>query len=253
MSKIKELNENKIFKTSKALLKLGILIGILFGIPLYIYFFHKDWIDTMSSLDNVTAFFEANKGKTIVTYLAAQSAQIIICVIPGQWLQIAAGYFFGIPISYLLSLVGALLGSIITYYLAKILGHDAVHLFFGEEKIKTMIHRLNSKKATIIIFLIFLIPGIPKDLCNYAAGLSEMKLKPFLIVSLIGRSPGMIGSIVIGRQIATGSYGAAIAVGVVAVICCILGVIYRERLNKFMDGMYDKYIGEENEETTVKN
>ena len=63
-----------------------------------------------------------------------------------------------------------------------------MHLIFGEEKIKSMLETLNSKKAVVLVFLIFLIPGVPKDLCNYVAGLSEMKLKPFLIVSLIGRS-----------------------------------------------------------------
>lgn len=101
---------------------------------------------------------------------------------------------YGFWLGYLYSLIGAFLGSVLTYYIAKILGHDAMHLTFGEEKIKSMLETLNSKKAVVLVFLIFLIPGVPKDLCNYVAGLSEMKLKPFLIVSLIGRSPGMMAA-----------------------------------------------------------
>lgn len=248
MNIFKNLQKNKKSKIIFALIKFAILILILVGIPLYVYFFHKDLVDEMSSLENVQAFLNDNRKYTALICLAAQCIQIVLCFIPGQWIQIASGFFFNTFVSLGLALVGAFIGTIITYYLAKLLGHDAMHLFFGEEKIKDMIHKLNSKKAVIIIFLIFLIPGVPKDLCNYAAGLSEMKLKPFLIVSLIGRTPAMLGSIIIGRQLYLGGYGIAIGVAVFAIIACILGIKYRHKLNVFLDKMYDKYIGEENEE-----
>lgn len=232
-------------KKVMALLKFGILILILVGIPLYIYFYQKDLIETFSSLENVQAYLEQYKHNIMLIYILCQCLQIIICFIPGQWLQIAIGYLFDIPIGLGLSIIGAIIGSVITYYLARFLGHDAVHMFFGEEKIKEMVHRLNSKRGIIIIFLIFLIPGIPKDLVNYAAGLSSMKLKPFLIVSIIGRTPGMLGSIIIGYQLNVGGYVVAIAVAVIAVICFILGIVFRKRINQFLDRLYDKYMGEE--------
>lgn len=228
-----------------AIAKFGLLLIILVGIPLYIYFFQKDLIESFSSFENIKAFFYENKGRVMITYLILQCLQIIICIIPGQGLQFAVGYFYGIPIGFVLSMFGALIGSIITYYLAKILGHDAVHLFFGEEKIKAMIHRLNSKKAAIIIFFIFLIPGVPKDLCNYAAGLSEMKLKPFLVVSMIGRSAGILGSVVIGSMINSKNYVVAIIIAVIALILFILGIIYHKKVNNYLDKMYDKYIGKD--------
>ena len=115
-----------------------------------------------------------------------------------------------------------------------------MHLIFGEARINEFIHKLNSKKAIVIVFLIFLIPGVPKDLCNYAAGISEMKLKPFLIVSLVGRSPGMMGSLLIGRQIEAGNYTGAIVVAAVAVILCVVGIIMRQRLTGWMDKANDR-------------
>lgn len=228
-----------------ALIKFGILLIILVGIPLYIYFFQKDLIEALSSFENIKAFFQENKSQVMISYLIVQCMQIIVCVIPGQGLQFAVGYFYGIPIGFLLSMFGALIGSIITYYLAKILGHDAVHLFFGEEKVQHMIHRLNSKKATIIIFFIFLIPGVPKDLCNYAAGLSEMKLKPFLAVSMVGRSVGILGSVVFGSMINSKNYVVAVIVAALALILFIMGIIYHKKLNNYLDKMYDKYIGKD--------
>lgn len=228
--------------------KFLLLIGIVFLLPLYIAVFHRDILNSFSSVEDIEYFFSNNKIIVALAYILFQSLQIIICIIPGQGLQMGAGYFYGVPGGLVLSIIGAFAGSVITYYLARILGHDWIHIFFGEEKIKKMIQRFNSKKATIIVFLIFLIPGIPKDLCNYAAGLSEMKLKPFLVISLIGRTPGMLGSIIIGRQLYYRSYAIAVTVGITALIFFVLGIIYHKRINSYLDSLYDKYIGDENEQ-----
>ena len=87
------------------------------------------------------------------------------------------------------SLTGAFLGTLISFMLARWLGSDFVHLFFGKQKTQDYVKKLNSKRAYTIVFLIYLIPGIPKDIASYAAGVSEMKLKPFMLLSLIGRMP----------------------------------------------------------------
>lgn len=243
--KIHQFKENSKGKRIFAILKFAILIIVLVGIPAYIFFAHHEVIEKLSDLKGIEAYFKNNKTTMIPTYILAQAIQIIICIIPGQWLQIGAGYCYGIFVTLIISWIGALIGSVITYYLARILGHDAMHLFFGEEKMQNMIRRLNSKRSIIVIFLIFLIPGVPKDLCNYAAGLSEIKLKPFLIVSMIGRTPGMLGSIIIGQQLNVGGYIGAIIVGAIAVVCFILGIVFRKSINAYLDKMYDKYMLEE--------
>lgn len=225
-----------------AIVKLVILGIILIGIPLYIYLFQRELIKELSNFDNIKGYFEAHKIGMVFFCLLAQCIQIVISIIPGQWIQIGAGYFYGVVVAYGISVIGAILGSVITYYIAKKLGRDAMYLFFKEEQIENLIKMLNSKKAMIIIFLIYLIPGVPKDLCNYAAGLSSMKFKPFLLVSILGRTPGMMGSIIIGRQLYTHSYTSAIIIGVAASVCFVLGIIYRNKVNGFLDNMYDKYL-----------
>ncbi|MCI6820282.1 MAG: TVP38/TMEM64 family protein [Clostridiales bacterium] len=232
----------KKFKVFSAIFKMLIFLVILVGIPLYIYFFHHNIIDEFSSIERVNALFAEYKTKSILFYILAQILQIVICIIPGQWLQFAAGYAYGFWLGYLYSLIGAALGSVLTYYIARVLGHDAMHLIFGEERIQKMLDTMNTKRAVVIIFLIFLIPGVPKDLCNYVAGLSEVKLKPFLIVSLIGRSPGMMGSLLIGRQISTGGYTSAGVIAGIAIILCIIGIIFRKKLTVLLDKAYAKLI-----------
>jgi len=236
----KQEQRQKRMKLFLTIFKFLLLLVILAGIPLYLYFFQHGLIEYLSSMERVNQLFQYYKTQSILIYIGLQVLQIVICFIPGQWLQFTAGYLYGFWLGYFYSLIGAFAGSVITYYLAKLLGRDAMHLIFGEERINQFIHSLNSKKAMMIVFFIFLIPGVPKDLCNYAAGLSEMKLKPFLIVSLIGRSPAMMGSLLIGRQIERGDYTGAVIIGAAAVILFILGVIMRKRVAGWLDTAYSK-------------
>ena len=80
MSKLKN---NRKFKVFLAILKFSLLLVIIIGIPLYIYFFQKDLIETMSSFENVKAYFADHKGMMALVYLGLQAVQIIICIIPG--------------------------------------------------------------------------------------------------------------------------------------------------------------------------
>lgn len=242
-----QLKQGKKGKDGKAkkqlvltILKFTLLLVILVGIPLYLYFFQKDFLHEMSDLESARAYLAQYHTQSIFVYIGAQALQIIISLIPGQWLQIAAGFMYGFWLGYLFSVIGAVLGTVITYYLAKVLGKDAVTLFFGEEKFHHYREKITSKRGMVAIFIIFLIPGVPKDLCNYIAGLSNVNLKAFMIVSIIGRTPGMMGSLLIGRQIEVGIYSGAIAIGVLAIILFILGVIFREKVFHFVDRAYDK-------------
>lgn len=231
------------FRKFSAILKLILLLIIILGIPAYLFFFDHQFLDQFASIDDVYAFFLQYKSQSILIYLGLQILQIVICIIPGQALQMAAGYLFHFWLGLILSVAGAAMGTVVTYYLAKLLGHDAMHMIFGEEKIQSALEKINSKRGVVVVFLIYLIPGIPKDLCTYAAGLSEMKLKPFLILSLTGRIPGMIGSLLIGHNLQIGGYEVAAVIGGIAVVLFLLGLIFRKPIMRFSDRIYDKLKG----------
>lgn len=227
-------------KIINTILKFALLLIILIGIPLYVYFCHHEVIEQFSTMEDVNAMLDEYKGYSILVYLLAQIIQIIICVIPGQMLQFAAGYTFGFWFGLVLSWIGAAIGAVISYYLAKLLGQGILYLLFDEEQMESFIEKLNSKKAIIAVFVIYLIPGLPKDACSYAAGISNMKLKPFLLVSLIGRTPAMAGSLLIGKQVEVGAYTLAIIIGVSAIILCILGAVFRKKITDLLDRAYDR-------------
>ena len=236
------LKRAKKYKVILSILKLTLLAAIVIAIPLYVYFFQRDFLEQFKSFDDIIAVLEMYKMQSIFIYIGVQVIQIVISVIPGQAFQFAAGYLYGFLPGLLYSVIGATLGTLISFYLAKLLGKDAIHLFFGEEKMTYFIDRLNSKKAYTIVFLIYLIPGLPKDIVSYAAGVSEMKCKPFLILSLIGRMPGMAGSLLIGALYMKQHYIGMGIIAVFAVAAFILCIIFRKRISRHLDRFYEKIV-----------
>lgn len=233
-----ERNQHRkvIFSTIKIIL----LALIVIGIPLYLYFFQLDWLKEFKDIDKIVAFLNAYKSRSVLIYIGFQIVQIVISVIPGQVFQAAAGYLFGFWSALLYAMIGAVLGTGLSFLLAKLLGRDFLHIFFGEEKMSYYIERLNSKQAYAIVFFLYLIPGIPKDMVSYAAGASEMRFKPFILLSAVGRLPGMVGCLLIGSMVESGNY---VGVGVllaIAVIACILCIVFRKRINVFLDKIYNK-------------
>jgi uncharacterized membrane protein YdjX (TVP38/TMEM64 family) len=235
---------NDRLKKAIAIFKVVILLLIMVGIPVYIMVFHREIITDFKSFSKVAQYLRASKGKSVLIYLLAEIMQIVVSFLPGQVFQFAAGYIFGFLPGLLYSIVGAALGTTITFYLARFLGTDAVKMIAGEKNFDYFSKRLRSKKAYIIAFLIYLIPGMPKDAVCYLAGVSDMDFKPFLVTSLAGRTPAMCGSLIFGAMYMKKNYTGMIVVGVIACLAFLICVIKRKQLNKFIDRFYDKYIDE---------
>ena len=232
----KENKSRVIISTVKILL----LILIVVGIPIYIWFFHGDWIKSIENIDDVVAFMEKYETQSIFVYIGLQIVQIVISIIPGQVFQMAAGYIYGFWPALLFAMTGALLGTTLSFMLAKVLGRDFLHIFFGEEKMSYYIERLNSKKMYAIVFFLYLIPGIPKDMVSYAAGVSEIRFKPFLIISALGRLPGMIGCLLMGYMIMEENYTGAIVIGFFAVAAFCVCIALRKKIQVLLDRFYEK-------------
>lgn len=224
------------------IVKLLVLLAIVIAIPVNIVLYHHDIIDRFESFQDVIAFLEQYHWQSILIYIVIQAVQIVISMIPGQAFQFAAGYLYTFFPGLLFSLIGAALGTSVSFCLAKVLGKDAIHLFLGEEKTAYYVERLNSKRAYAIVFLIYLIPGIPKDIVSYAAGVSEMRWRPFFTFSMLGRIPGMAGSLLIGSLYMREHYVLMGIVAALAVIAFVAGMLCRKKLHAYLDKLYEKVV-----------
>lgn len=216
--------------------KLFLLFAILIVVPLVLYLLYKDTLFNKAYLSNRLDDF---KGFAFIPLILLQIIQIVICIIPGQPIQFASSYLYGVLGGFLISLVGAFIGTVITYYLAKFLGNDALHVIFGEEKVKSYVRKLNSSRAYVIIFLLYLIPGIPKDVTSYIAGISNIRLRPFIFLSILGRSPGVLESLLFGTFLAHRNYFGIAMLIIASIIILLICYIKRDVLLKFIDSYED--------------
>ena len=218
-----------------AIIKLILLVFIIAGIPAFLYLRYGSGVFSKDTASTVIEYLRQNSRFAFLIIICLQIVQVVVCVLPGQPIQFAASYMFGIGVGFLLSIIGAIIGTTISFYLAKVLGSDAMHMFFGEEKVRDYQRKLNSGRGLLLAFLIYLIPGIPKDLVSYAAGISEMRFRPFLLVATIGRSPGMLGSLLLGHFFESRNYTAIAILSAVVAVILLICFVKRDELMGFLD------------------
>lgn len=248
-SKIKNQPKEPMTRSQKIkllfiILKLLVLLFIIIAIPLYLILFEKDLITSLRSMEDVNAILAANRTQGIFIVIGLQIAQVIISIIPGNAVQFATGYVYRFILGYLISAIGLVIGSVISFQLAKVLGTDAMNVLFGEERFTRFLEKFNSKRGFIFTFVFFLIPGLPKDLLCYVAGISKMRLLPFLALSMVARTPGVMGSIMMGSMFANGRYEGMVALVTLAALLCYFGIKYHEKLSQKIDMWYEKMSGD---------
>lgn len=212
-----------------------VLITIVIIVPLALFFTHREFFAQFKSIEDVENFINNYGKESALVYLLFQIFQVIVSVIPGEVFQVAAGYLFGPFLGIILALIGCAIGQTIAFFMARILGQDFVRMFMSEEKFKLYQERLNSNRAYTLCFILYLIPGIPKDILCYVAGASEIRFLPFLAISMVGRLPGLIGSIAMGTLVGSGQYVWALVILCVACAACFFGFLYRDKMSDMMD------------------
>lgn len=231
-----------------------LLLGlIVIGIPLYVLFEHPEWIDQVNSLEKAEIYLASYQNQSYLFYLGIQIIQIVISVIPGQFMNMAAGWVFAFPIALILSIVGAAIGTFLTYGMAKLLGRKAMKILISPDNYNNFLKRLNSKRAYVTVFILYLVPGLPKDILGYIAGISNVKFLPFLFISLIGRLPALAVSIMVGSMLHKESYIGVVVISLMMVAISILGLINRKKVLHFIDHGYKKYIQKEGEGSRDEN
>ena len=147
-----------------------------------------------------------------LAFLAVVIIQVFAAFLPGEPVEIFAGYAFGTLEGTLLCLGGMVLGSVLVFLFVRRFGMKAVTAFFPEEKVRSLKFLQTSRRREILFFFVFLLPGTPKDLLSYYAGLTDMRLSTWLLICSVGRIPSLITSTVGGDALGLGNYTFAVIV-----------------------------------------
>lgn len=162
-----------------------------------------------------------------MVFIGVQFLQVVIFVIPGDIVQITGGYIFGPGPGLLYSLIGIALGSSAAFFLGRTLGRPAVEALIRQERVKRLDQAISRGRGLAVLFLLFLLPGVPKDILCYISGLSLIPFPRFFLISISGRLPGLTLSTVFGSKLATREWGAVLAIAAVVIILLILSRFLR--------------------------
>lgn len=190
------------------------------------------WITDLEALE----IARDNRPAVAVAVVGLQVLQVVVFIVPGEVVQIAAGVVFGIVGGAVLSTIGILVGSAVNFWVGRLLGSPFVDAITAPETRRRVEESVSRRGTRIGFFLLFVIPGIPKDILGYVAGAGRnaFRFGPFLLFSMVGRVPGIIGSAAIGASAAQGNVVLAAVLFGLAVLALVLGLFNQRRIETWI-------------------
>lgn len=195
------------------------LLVVLLTFVLLTILFIKILAPYTSSSESFKAFLEQFGWKGRFILLGLQCLQVIFALIPGEVIEFGAGYAYGAVEGTLLCLAGIALCSSGIFLLVKKWGTPLVELFLSRDKMLQLRFLNDEKQLKRIVFLLFFIPGTPKDALTYFIGLTKLTLKEFLLITTVARIPSILSSTICGQLMMEHNYA------MTAVVYAITGVV----------------------------
>lgn len=177
-------------------------------------------------------FLSSQGSRGIFLFIFFEIIQVVIAVIPGELVQIPGGYVYGTFWGTIYSTVGILIGSMIAFYLSRLFGYNLVKVLVPKKELERFDFLINSPKYELIMFVLFLIPGVPKDILVFVAGATPVKPIRFFILYTIARFPSLLVASFIGANIQEKDYRHVIILSIVICILLIIGYLYKDTILK---------------------
>ena len=222
-------SENNYQRKVQLLQRVGAVSACLLmaGVFAYFYFrYGKQLYEIFGNTESLKAFLSQFRGFDNWVFVAIRAFQTVIKIIPAEPLEIGSGLLYGTWGGLALCLLGTMIGSFVIIALTRVFGKKLVSAFIPIEKIESLGFLKDEKKVYYTLFFIYLIPGTPKDVLTYAAALTKLDMKKFLLITGIARIPSIITSTWCGQEILNKNYTLAIiifaATGILSVVCSLI-------------------------------
>lgn len=164
-----------------------------------------------------------------------QVSQIFLFVLPGEPIEILAGMCYGWFFGTVFIMVSSAIIATLIFWLVRKIGKQFVYDFSDEEKIKKIENNKlfqNPKKIELVLFILFLVPGTPKDLLTYLSGLLPIKMRRFIFISTIARIPSIVTSTIAGANIADGNWRKGVILYILIVVIVAIALFIFNKFDK---------------------
>ena len=224
--------ETAAYQKRRRILTVVSLVVVLLLFGWLTWFLTRAFFEFSQTPETFKAFIDSYGWKSRLVALGIQVLQVVVSLIPGELIEVGLGYAFGAVEGTFLCMAGVAIGSSLIFLLTKVIGVRLVEVFISREKIDQLKFINSEKRLTFTLFLLYFIPGTPKDLFTYFAGLTRIRLPDFLAISLIARIPSVVSSTIGGHLFQSENYTAAIILFIVTGGISLLGIfLYNRYLN----------------------
>lgn len=230
-----KIKQSDLIKLGGLLVFIVLTVGITVALwPMFAEIFEPDGVSHI--IDRI----QDQGAVGVLVLLGLQFLQIIGAFIPGEVVQVAAGMLYGPWWGSLLILFGCVVSSACIYQLVHRLGAPFVQSMVSKEHMDKFRQFENSGKLNAIVFILFLIPGLPKDVFTYLVPLTDMRMRSFLLLATIGRIPGVFISTYAAAGLTDGNVTTSIIIFAVAGVLMVLGILFRNPLMDLLSGKKKK-------------
>ena len=208
----------------------AIVVALLF-IAAVGYLVGKPMVEFVREPERFRAWVDSSGFVSRVIFVGMVVFQLVIALIPGEPLEMGAGYAFGAVEGTILCIAGCVVGSALVFLFVRRFGVKLVEVFFPREKIRSLRFLQDSRRLDLLTFIVFFIPGTPKDLLSYFIGLTDMKLGTWLLITAVARIPSIVTSTVTGDALGLKDYQFALIAFGVTLALSLVGILVYRRLS----------------------
>ena len=208
----------------------AIVVALIF-IAAVGYLVGKPMVEFVREPERFRAWVDSSGFVSRVIFVGMVVFQLIIALIPGEPLEMGAGYAFGALEGTILCIIGCVIGSALVFLFVRRFGVKLVEVFFPREKIRSLRFLQDSRRLNLLTFIVFFIPGTPKDLLSYFIGLTDMKLGTWLLITAVARIPSIVTSTVTGDALGLKDYQFALIAFGVTLALSLAGILVYRRLS----------------------
>lgn len=206
----------------------------------YFILYKTNLLDSFSSVNGLKQFILSTGNWGIFTYISIQCAQVVFLPVPAAIICIVGSLIYGPFLGGLYCSIGVIIGSYISFFIGKTFGHRIVSWIVGEE-ITNKYSQLISNRGGFFLIIAFLLPMFPDDILCLIAGITNINVKSFLLITLITRPIGVIcmsyfGS---GHLIPFSGWGIYAWAGILVVAIILVVIIYKYQ-DKMQEAILNK-------------
>ena len=219
--------------------KLAKILVCLYVVGGGVWLYQQGFFHLFLDRERVTAFIQSLGPFGFVGFIVLQTAQVVLAPIPGELTGIIGGYLFGVVGGTALSTIGLILGSLIAFSISRAFGRPFVERFVDKSIMDRFDYLLHHKGA-FLIFMLFLLPGFPKDYLCFILGLGHLTIWEFLVISSVGRLFGTVLLTLGGGFIRYQQYAQLYILVGVALAVMLTAWLFRTRLENLLSSLHKR-------------